>query len=135
MPLKRWITGLAALPFLLYLIVKGGVAFYALVAVASLVALYEYYGILYSNDMYPVQLIHNESVVEYPVVQSTLTKRYTQRALTFIEQHKDGPFFLYLPHAMPHKPLATPSMRKGSMRSKLASRPNPPYNQWWGSAK
>lgn len=66
----------------------------------------EYYGILYSNDMYPVQLIHNESVVEYPVVQSTLTKRYTQRALTFIEQHKDGPFFLYLPHAMPHKPLA-----------------------------
>jgi uncharacterized sulfatase len=66
----------------------------------------EYFGILYSNDMYPVQLIHNERVVEYPVVQSTLTKRYTRRALTFIEEHKDGPFFLYLPHAMPHKPLA-----------------------------
>jgi uncharacterized sulfatase len=66
----------------------------------------EYFGILYSNDMYPVQLVHNERVVEYPVVQSTLTKRYTQRALEFIEQHKDGPFFLYLPHAMPHKPLA-----------------------------
>ena len=66
----------------------------------------EYFGILYSNDMFPVQLIHNESVVEYPVVQSTLTKRYTHRALSFIEQHKDEPFFLYLPHAMPHKPLA-----------------------------
>ncbi len=66
----------------------------------------EYFGILYSNDMFPVQLINNEEVVEYPVVQSTLTKRYTQRALSFIEQHKDQPFFLYLPHAMPHKPLA-----------------------------
>lgn len=68
----------------------------------------EYFGILYSNDMRPVQLIENEEVVEYPVVQATLTKRYTQRALDFIERshHKGTPFFLYLPHAMPHKPLA-----------------------------
>lgn len=66
----------------------------------------EYFGILYSNDMYPVQMVHNEKVVEYPVVQSTLTQRYTQRALTFIEKNRDRPFFLYLPHAMPHKPLA-----------------------------
>ncbi|MFK5922497.1 MAG: sulfatase [Verrucomicrobiota bacterium] len=66
----------------------------------------EYFGILYSNDMFPVQLIHNEEVVEYPVVQATLTKRYIKRAIQFIEQHKDEPFFVYLPHAMPHKPLA-----------------------------
>jgi uncharacterized sulfatase len=68
----------------------------------------EYFGILYSNDMYPVQLVENDKVVEYPVDQSTLTKRYTQRALDFIElNHQKGqPFFLYLPHAMPHKPLA-----------------------------
>ncbi|HUT46384.1 MAG TPA: sulfatase [Sedimentisphaerales bacterium] len=68
----------------------------------------EYYGILYSNDMRPVQLVENENVVEYPVVQATLTKRYTERALDFIERSaKAGrPFFLYLPHAMPHKPLA-----------------------------
>ena len=66
----------------------------------------EYFGILYSNDMYPVQLIENESVVEYPVVQATLTQRYTQRALDFIERHREQPFFIYLPHAMPHKPLA-----------------------------
>jgi arylsulfatase A-like enzyme len=65
-----------------------------------------YYGILYSNDMRPVQLIENESVVEYPVFQATLTQRYTQRALDFIETNRDRPFFLYLPHAMPHKPLA-----------------------------
>jgi uncharacterized sulfatase len=68
----------------------------------------EYYGILYSNDMRPVQLIENEKVVEYPVIQATLTKRYTQRALDFIERcsKRKCPFFLYLPHAMPHKPLA-----------------------------
>ena len=66
----------------------------------------EYFGIPYSNDMRPVILMENENVTEYPVVQTTLTKRYTQSALTFIDKHKDEPFFLYLPQAMPHKPLA-----------------------------
>ena len=68
----------------------------------------EYLGILYSNDMRPAQLIENEKVIEYPVVQATITKRYTQKALDFIENshNNDQPFFLYLPHAMPHKPLA-----------------------------
>ena len=45
-------------------------------------------------------------VVEYPVVQATLTKRYTERALRFIERNRDRPFFFYFAHAMPHKPLA-----------------------------
>jgi len=67
---------------------------------------HEYFGILYSNDMHPVELIEGEKVVEYPVYQATLTKRYTDRAVEFIERNKDRPFFLYLPHAMPHKPLA-----------------------------
>jgi uncharacterized sulfatase len=66
----------------------------------------DYLGVLYSNDMRPVQLIDGVEVVEYPVVQATLTKRYTDRALQFIERNKDQPFFLYLAHAMPHKPLA-----------------------------
>lgn len=66
----------------------------------------EYLGILYSNDMRPVELIEGTDVVEYPVVQATLTQRYTARALQFIEQNADRPFLLYLPHAMPHKPLA-----------------------------
>ena len=59
-----------------------------------------------ANDMRPAQLIDGEAVVEYPVVQATLTKRYTDRALNFIERNKDKPFFLYFAHAMPHKPLA-----------------------------
>jgi uncharacterized sulfatase len=66
----------------------------------------EYLGILYSNDMRPVQLIDGVDVVEYPVVQTTLTKRYTKRALEFIDRNRDKPFFLYFAHAMPHKPIA-----------------------------
>ncbi|MDX1947622.1 MAG: sulfatase [Pirellulaceae bacterium] len=66
----------------------------------------EYFGILYSNDMRPVELRENEAAFEYPVVQATLTERYTERAAAFIEKNRDRPFFLYLPHAMPHKPLA-----------------------------
>ncbi|MCS7161185.1 MAG: sulfatase [Gemmatales bacterium] len=65
-----------------------------------------YYGIPYSNDMHPVRLYEDDNMVEYPVVQATLTRRYTQRALDFIRAHKSKPFFLYLAHAMPHKPLA-----------------------------
>ena len=66
----------------------------------------EYYGILYSNDMRPVELVEDTAVVEYPVMQATLTERYTDRALDFIERNQEEPFFLYLAHAMPHKPLA-----------------------------
>ncbi|MGB6220516.1 sulfatase-like hydrolase/transferase [Haloferula sp.] len=66
----------------------------------------DYYGILYSNDMLPVQLFDRDKVVEDPVDQSLLTEKYTARAVKFIEEHKQEPFFLYLPHAMPHKPLA-----------------------------
>ena len=66
----------------------------------------EYLGIPYSNDMRPVQLVEGDKRLEYPVVQANLTQRYTDRARSFIEHHKDRPFFLYLAHAMPHKPLA-----------------------------
>ncbi len=66
----------------------------------------EYLGILYSNDMHRVELFDGDKMIEYPVVQATLTKRYTDRALQFIERNRERPFFLYLPHAMPHKPLA-----------------------------
>lgn len=66
----------------------------------------EYYGILYSNDMRPVQLIENMDTVMYPVDQAILTKTYTEKAISFIREHKDDPFFLHLCHAMPHKPLA-----------------------------
>jgi uncharacterized sulfatase len=66
----------------------------------------EYYGILYSNDMRPVQLIENMDTVEYPVNQNQITQKYTAKAVEFIERNRNTPFFLYLAHAMPHKPLA-----------------------------
>ena len=66
----------------------------------------DYLGILYSNDMRPVQLINGEKVVEYPLVQATLTERYTAWALDFITRNRGRPFLLYFAHAMPHKPLA-----------------------------
>lgn len=66
----------------------------------------EYYGILYSNDMRPVQIIEGLDTVEYPVDQSLLTQKYTAKALQFIKENKENPFFLHLCHAMPHKPLA-----------------------------
>jgi arylsulfatase A-like enzyme len=39
-------------------------------------------------------------------LQGEITKKYTARAIDFIERNRQKPFFLYLPHAMPHKPLA-----------------------------
>lgn len=66
----------------------------------------DYFGIPYSNDMRPVRLLEGTKIAEDPVIQATLTKRYTQRAIDFIKSDHKSPFFLYLAHAMPHKPLA-----------------------------
>jgi arylsulfatase A len=95
-----------------------------------------YYGIPYSNDMWidpanrlaaqvifregvtredleagmtlknRVPLMRDEEVIEYPVDQSTVTKRYTEEAVRFIQAEHKKPFFLYLPHTMVHVPLA-----------------------------
>ncbi len=66
----------------------------------------EYLGILYSNDMRPVHLYDGDRLTRTLVVQTSLTKMYTERALKIIDENKSKPFFLYLAHAMPHKPLA-----------------------------
>jgi arylsulfatase A-like enzyme len=88
-----------------------------------------YFGIPYSNDMdktggpgymaevrkdtsyypqfehYNVPLMRNTEIIERPADQNTLTKRYTEEAIRFIEDNANQPFFLYLPHSMPHIPL------------------------------
>ena len=64
-----------------------------------------YFGIPYSNDMSPTPIMRNAEVVEQPAKQDTLTRRYTEEAITFIEGEKGKPFFLYLAHNMPHIPL------------------------------
>ena len=78
-------------------------------------------GLLYSNDMweyhpenpeswgrYPLQYFENGQVKIERVTksdQSMLTTWYTEKAVDFIGRHKNEPFFLYVPHSMPHVPL------------------------------
>lgn len=85
-----------------------------------------YFGIPYSNDMdrknaegltnkdifwtpdikyFNVPIIKDEKEIERPANQHTLTKRYNEKAVTFIKKNKEKPFFLYLAHNLPHVPL------------------------------
>jgi arylsulfatase A len=84
----------------------------------------EYFGLPYSNDMWPrhpeapnafpaLPLIDGERVVETNPDQSQLTMRYTERAVAFIEQRRDQPFFLYVAHTMPHVPLGISERFRG----------------------
>ena len=96
-----------------------------------------YYGIPYSNDInhpdnkgkprggwqgmdilwndpestltkWKTPLFEDVEIVELPVDQRTVTRRYTQKSIEFIKANKDKPFFVYLPHSMPHIPLYVP---------------------------
>lgn len=77
-----------------------------------------YFGIPYSNDMGrqvdapsfmpempPLPLIVDGEVVEQQPDQSSLTERYVAKALEFMREPADGPFFLYLAHMYVHLPL------------------------------
>lgn len=72
-----------------------------------------WFGIPYSNDMIPpryktaplLPLYENEKVIESDPDQRLLTKRYTEKAIHFITENKDRPFFLYYPNNFPHTPL------------------------------
>lgn len=78
-----------------------------------------WFGLPYSNDMDipargepPTPLYRDEAVIEQPVDQDSLTRRYTEEAVRFIEDAGTAPFFLYLAHTMPHVPLhASPAFR------------------------
>lgn len=76
----------------------------------------EYFGLPYSNDMWPrhptagnkfpdLPLFEGDRVARLDPDQSQLTAWSTQRSVRFIENNKDRPFFLYVPHSMPHVPL------------------------------
>tara|TARA_R110002072_G_scaffold136124_3_gene278345 strand:+ start:54284 stop:55678 length:1395 start_codon:yes stop_codon:yes gene_type:complete len=79
----------------------------------------EFYGLLHSNDMHPLELYDNEVVIEDPVNQATLTERYTAKAVRFIEENQQQPFFLYLPHTMPHTPLFVSDRFEGQSQAGL----------------
>jgi arylsulfatase A-like enzyme len=95
----------------------------------------EYFGLPYSNDMWPyhpgvLHLPMEERVKKWPHLplidgnevinpkvsgkdQEMLTTQYTERAVSFIEKNKDNPFFVYLPHGMVHVPLYVSDKFKG----------------------
>ncbi len=56
-------------------------------------------------DIYKNALYRDTEVIESPVNQTTLTRRYTEEAVKFIHSNRDRPFFLYFPHTMVHVPL------------------------------
>ena len=53
-------------------------------------------------------MFEDEKIIELPVDQRTITRRCTQKSIDFIKANKDKPFFIYLPHSMPHIPLYVP---------------------------
>jgi len=57
-------------------------------------------------EYWDVPLMRNGDIIERPVDHRTLTRRYTDEAVRFINDHRSGPFFLYLAHSLPHIPLA-----------------------------
>ncbi len=86
-----------------------------------------WFGLPYSNDMMPpwvktevpLWLYEGTERVEHPVNQDTLTTRYTERAVKFLERDHDKPFFLYLAHNMPHMPVRTADRFRGTSRAGL----------------
>lgn len=84
----------------------------------------QYAGLPYSNDMWPhhpetpkaypdLPLYENDKVIELNPSMDKLTGFYTDHAVKFIEANKDHPFFLYVPHSMPHVPLGAGPDFKG----------------------
>ena len=86
----------------------------------------EYFGIPYSNDMWPfhpqqgpifdfdpLPLFENEAIIDTLTNQSSLTTQITERSVDFIKRNKANPFFLYVAHPQPHVPLAVSDKFKG----------------------
>ncbi|MFC5051436.1 sulfatase [Rubritalea spongiae] len=77
----------------------------------------EFFGLPYSHDIHPfhgnqkkynfppLPLLEGEKVIELEPDADYLTKRITERAVGFIEKHKEEPFFMYVAHPLPHRPI------------------------------
>lgn len=90
----------------------------------------EYFGLPFSNDnsnqyhpiirsFPPLPLFDGDNIVARDPDQSQFTKQFTERALSFIDRNARTPFFLYLPHVMPHVPIFASEPFLGSSCSGL----------------
>lgn len=94
----------------------------------------EYFGIPYSNDMWPrhptarpgayppLPLLEGQTVVNanvQPEDQDAFTTQFTERAVSFIAKNQDRPFFFYLAHCQPHVPLHVSARFKGKSKRGL----------------
>ncbi|MHA7102001.1 sulfatase family protein [Roseivirga pacifica] len=86
----------------------------------------EYFGIPFSNDMWPyhpqqgtifnfgpLPLYENENIIDTLTDQSNLTTQITELSIQFIQENKSEPFFLYVAHPQPHVPLFVSDKFKG----------------------
>jgi arylsulfatase len=67
----------------------------------------EFFGVPYSNDMRPLPLLSNTTMMEKDTDNNYLTQKYTAAAVRFIQAHAEQPFFLYLAHNVPHAPVGS----------------------------
>jgi membrane-anchored protein YejM (alkaline phosphatase superfamily) len=67
----------------------------------------------------PLPLLRNEKVIEAPAKQDTLTKRYAKQTIKFIRKNKERPFFIYLPHTMPHNPIHAGEKFRGKSKNAI----------------
>jgi len=72
-----------------------------------------FYGVPWSDDMYPLPLIRDTTILEQDTNRDLLTPRYTEEAVKFIEAHEDKPFFLYLAYSYPHDPARASERFRG----------------------
>ena len=84
----------------------------------------EWFGVPYSHDMWPRHPVNPKAYIDLPLMENDavlklnpepgeLTAAVTERAVKFIDRSKDKPFFLYVPHPLPHVPLGTSDAFKG----------------------
>src|SRR5439155_17851053 len=71
------------------------------------------------KDYPPLPLIEGDRFVQNMPDQTQLTTWYTEHAVRFIETHRNEPFFLYLPHSMPHVPLYVSEKFRGKSQAGL----------------
>ena len=77
-----------------------------------------FFGTPTSNDR-RVSLFRDETLIEEEADMATLTRRYTDEAIAFMRENRDQPFFVYLPHTMPHTRLDASEPFKGKSKRGL----------------